>query len=154
MGNPGANITLGEILDPNDISGCESLLEAYFLQARFLCWPSAFVIHLLKQTLGISLQCEDWPHAQCGAIDSLLMSWDSGGRCELGSLNVLHVLLMKKGYAESIAILPSRSIEQSMQVEHKARLEPYKMYNRVYVCLMLACIPDCRLTTWCPGYRH
>lgn len=33
MGPPGANITLGGILDPNDISGCESLLEAYFLQA-------------------------------------------------------------------------------------------------------------------------
>lgn len=32
QGQPGM---LGELLDPNDFSGCESLLEAYFLQV----WP-------------------------------------------------------------------------------------------------------------------
>lgn len=32
-GQPGM---LGDLLDPNDFSGCESLLEAYFLQASSL----------------------------------------------------------------------------------------------------------------------
>jgi len=33
QGTPGL---LGELLDPNDFSGCESLLEAYFLQVDYL----------------------------------------------------------------------------------------------------------------------
>ena len=32
MAPPGANVSVAEALDPNDISGCESLLEAYFMQ--------------------------------------------------------------------------------------------------------------------------
>lgn len=32
LGPSAANLHLGDVLDPNDISGCESMLEAYFLQ--------------------------------------------------------------------------------------------------------------------------
>ena len=31
MGAPGSGITLEEILNPNDISGAEGLLESYFI---------------------------------------------------------------------------------------------------------------------------